>query len=1375
MAIERAEEYKETRIVVKNSPEKDAIASLSLGEVEGKLEGLYKGEIAIKTYVETTESEVVITSAGLFFRVGNQQQEVTTDKLLRIGPAYIAKKAAQPKTTDPFQPDIPNITNTQLLQIGQLWLRKGETEEEKNILTNSIPEAYINTGEGKWQRITPIKASKEQLGLIELANNTELELGVDVERAVTPATLEHWKKVREIVTEKEPSFEFFVDGYAGDDSIENDGRDLYRPFRTIERALLEVSRLSYVPGNKADTSSNDYYANSCVYVGIGDYVVDNRRGCSDVNPIVAHTANSEGPIQPLEVGSISSYDALTRKITVSGLSEEIKEGKQIFFGRVNNEGLGNAVVEAINSNVITLKMIKGIVYSNISENIVNKIYVPQHFQYNNNDGGIIVPRGCSIVGGDLRKTRIRPKYLGDLELWQQDGVCAAPGRTSIFKLTGGTHITTFTFGDNLNEEKSHHICTCVEFCTNAELGLYYQKIVKGIGAIKTPVLVPAEFNIVKQETEIVAPANNKNNVNTVAGTSPYVFNCSVLSRYGLCGMLVDGSKVTGLKSMVTAQFTNVSLQVDDTAFVTDNNSPGGKAYKPEWRHFAFKAINNGYVQIVSCFVIGSAAHYIVESGGELSVTNSCSNFGDLGLVAEGHSSEALEQDKGGIITNVIPPKKIAFKPIDIPILTIKSSITTNIKLYLNADGADGESILERLAPFSFLNGETLYVNQFVNNTIVQRTAQIVNSGTILASDEQGYFINIQTGSEIFNNKEQIDGYPVFIKRIPDSRTVDERIYWFEVTGLSEAGKRRPVENFVLRFGAGTSDNKSLGDKIFIGLVKNTYHDGTPLQAGSYLISLLSSNSLANDLSDNIYPPITKNIIAVTDSIETSPSGISYQATSKVIAALLGGDITNYLKATEHSGVNKGKTLLNNKQISTEFLRPSLIRCSGHTFEWVGYMNYSSALPKFQDKVLTFQQSLERMKRETNGGRVYHTAMDQDGNFYIGNRLIDLKTGEERSTITNESNDSKVFKRVTVSERLLMFPNSTLDIRSTKLSMDTQTSFTTPVTYLNKTYAKKTEGGFVQLATLDDTVGYVRKDNADREKQPGVNVKALPVEVAGEVLENIWVDNESKFKRPEKQGNSYPDMNLGITAGTYAKTNAAGFVQLASVNEARTYPTSENINPKAITVESLAAVLDSLMPLGMVVYTLSDIIPGDTVIPTYNPKYGVWMIANGQEIDVNLYNDFYRAMGSPNLSSNPTSEFPKGKMFLPNLMGRVLVGQGSYGVGKTQFPLRSGNLLTYGGEETRSILMDQMPTHRHEVPNHRHSIGLLGQYGQSSGSRKILHDGKGGGDSENNYLENNAIGGVNDPPLPLMTHQTGGTTPFNVMQPYLVSTPWVRVK
>ena len=1202
MTIERAEEHKETRIIVKSSHERDVIPSTSIVEREGKLEGLYKGEIALKTHATTNSSEVVVTAAGLFFRVGAEQREIATDKLVRVGPAYIAKKVPQLQSTDVLQPDVPNINNTELLQIGQLWLRQGDNAAEQDILSNSLPEAYINTGTGKWQRITPIKTSQTELGLIELANNTELEQGVDNERAVTPATLEHWKRVREIVTEKEPSFEFFVDGYAGDDSIENDGRDLYRPFRTIERALIEVSKVSYLPGN------TDHYANSCVYVGIGDYLVDNRQGCSDITPIVQHTASTKGPIQPLEVGTITSYNALERRIVVSGLSTEVKEGKQIFFGRNGSEGLGHAVVEAINQSTLTLKMIKGTVYSNAQGNVVDKIYIPQHFQYNNNDGGIIVPRGCSIVGGDLRKTRIRPRYLGDLSLWQQDNVCAAPGRTSIFKLTGGTHITTFTFGDNLEEGRSHHICTCVEFCSNAELGLYYQKIVKGVGSTRTPAVVGSEFSIVIQETEIVAPTltNTNNNVNTVAGTSPYVFNCSVLSRYGLCGMLIDGAKVTGLKSMVTAQFTNVSLQIDDNAFVADINAPGGKAYKEEWRHFAFKAINNGYAQIVSCFVIGSAAHYVVDNGGELSITNSCSNFGDLGLVAQGNSSVILPQDKGGSITKIIPPKKIAINPIEIPLLTLDAVKTTNTKLYFEGDAS---GLGERLTPFSLQNGETVYIKSSVGGTVVERTATLVTSGAVLGSDAGGYFLNIQAGSSIVNNKTQLASYPIYIKRIPDSRTADERIYWFKVDGLSLSGKRRPVENFVLRFASGTSDNKVLGDKIFVGLVKDKYHDGTPLQVGSYLISVLSSNNLGNDVIEDIYPPVVSNIISVSSALETSPSGKSYVATSKVLSALLEGDVSSYLEASDHN-ISKGEKVLNNKEIKTEFAKPSLIRCSGHTFEWVGYLNYSSALPQFQDKVLSTEQSLKKMKRETNGGRVYHTAMDQDGNFFIGNKLIDLKTGEEKNTLGTENNDSKIFKRVTISDRLLLFPNSTLDIRSTKVLLDSQTNF---------------------------------------------------------------------------------ENNITPTFSSYAKTDAGGFVQLATVNEAKTNPTTAIINPKAISVESLAGVLNSLMPLGTIIQTISQ--------QTYQPAYGTWLIANGSEIDVHLYPEFYTAMGSPQLSSTPTPSSPSGKFRLPDATGRVLVGAGG-----AAYPLRStGNLVTYGGAEQRTISSDQMPSHTHSVNPHTHTV------------------------------------------------------------------------
>ena len=59
---------------------------------------------------------------------------------------------------------------------------------------------------------------------------------------------------------------------------------------------------------------------------------------------------------------------------------------------------------------------------------------------------------------------------------------------------------------------------------------------------------------------------------TVTSSSPYIFNISLRSVYGMCGMLADGAKSSGFKSMVVAQFTGIGLQKDNNAFVIYNQS-----------------------------------------------------------------------------------------------------------------------------------------------------------------------------------------------------------------------------------------------------------------------------------------------------------------------------------------------------------------------------------------------------------------------------------------------------------------------------------------------------------------------------------------------------------------------------------------------------------------------------------------------------------------------------------------------------------------------------------------------------------------------------------------------------------------------------------
>lgn len=96
-------------------------------------------------------------------------------------------------------------------------------------------------------------------------------------------------------------------------------------------------------------------------------------------------------------------------------------------------------------------------------------------------------------------------------------------------------------------------------------------------------------------------------------TSPYVQNCSSITTTGT-GMRIDGSKATGLRSMVADAFTQINV--------------GG---------IGVHLLNKGYAQLVSIFTVFCDIAILTESGGQCSVTNSNSSFGNYGLKANGVS------------------------------------------------------------------------------------------------------------------------------------------------------------------------------------------------------------------------------------------------------------------------------------------------------------------------------------------------------------------------------------------------------------------------------------------------------------------------------------------------------------------------------------------------------------------------------------------------------------------------------------------------------------------------------------------------------------------------------------------------------------------
>ena len=529
------------------------------------------------------------------------------------------------------------------------------------------------------------------------------------------------------------------------DSISNQGNSLAQPFKTLQRALLEAARFSYQLGN-----NNDLVEKTTILLMPGEHVVDNRPGFAIKNDSGAKAVSPSGTI--------------TTASTTLTLD--------------------------LNSNFDLTQ----------EDNIL--------YKFNSVNGGVVVPRGTSVVGLDLRKTKIRPKYV-------PNPTDSNVLNSAIFRITGACYFWQFSIFDgdesglvytdpqdySINNQSkptfSHHKLTIFEYADGknkvvksgttydlTDLDMYYSKlsnafnlasgreikdvdkypanldgfakrrpeweivgafssdpidiqtIESGSGGTATPDITVktttshglnegtpikirgvsvSDYNV-STKVSYVDPtdptifkyllASVRNNLptnpsasgatvtvetDTVSGASPYIFNCSMRSVWGLNGMQADGSKASGFRSMVVAQFTGVSLQKDDRAFVkynpvnrdySDNitisrvagaslangasSTDIGKVYHLDsqaiyrngWESSHIKATNDAFIQIVSVFAIGYNKHFDSQSGSDLSITNSNSNFGQISLSASGFKKEAFAKDNKAFITSIIAPRAI---------------------------------------------------------------------------------------------------------------------------------------------------------------------------------------------------------------------------------------------------------------------------------------------------------------------------------------------------------------------------------------------------------------------------------------------------------------------------------------------------------------------------------------------------------------------------------------------------------------------------------------------------------------------------------------------------------------------------------------------
>ena len=441
----------------------------------------------------------------------------------------------------------------------------------------------------------------------------------------------------------------------------------------------------------------------------------------------------------------------------------------------------------------------------------------------NNDAyaGIILPRGVSVIGEDLRKTIIRPTYVPD-----KSGNIETD-RGSILRITGGGFFFNFTFKDKLGLSASHHLLDCFSFVSDTDLVNYYSKV-RTIFEQDFP-----DIPVNPGETEIVAPqppGTPTEATDGILGSSPYIFNCSVRSNYGICGINADGEDVSGFKSLVTAQFTGVSLQRDLYCWQQYNQStkvwentissyngyvtldPNSLRMDPNRKTYHIRAINGAFIQEVSVFAIGQGIHHWVKGGGEISITNSNSSFGGAAALAEGYKTEAFPQDLSWNVGSI----RVATNMVDqttvvstVALGVVANSVANNsTTIVLTQPLVESEVYLgtpQILASrkYSFKPGSYLWIE----NSVGPDWRAPLTSAAWDPDFPDMITITVPMENQDGDTPGQDDltpdlaGSRVYIRRLLDNRTTGQRKYSLELTN-TDINVRTPPRDYVIQTAAG---------------------------------------------------------------------------------------------------------------------------------------------------------------------------------------------------------------------------------------------------------------------------------------------------------------------------------------------------------------------------------------------------------------------------------------------------------------------------------------------------------------------------------------------------------------------------------------------
>ena len=583
------------------------------------------------------------------------------------------------------------------------------------------------------------------------------------------------------------------DDFDASDAIDNRGNSALRPFKSIQRAFLEVARFSYRVG-----LSNDEFDAFSIMLYPAEYIVDNRPGdvlYTNVAPIdensnldltspnnVLHKFNSvEGGIIVPRGCSLVGTDLRRTKIipkyvpyptiyTPGGINNEddVPARTSVFrvtggtyfwqFSFFDGDETGvyykpdstDTLAPKFSHHRLTcFEFADGL---NPLSTLISDGRVPQSSEYS------AVPNVLQRTDLEIYYQKVSkafatiPDTSGDpaadqIQARVEENRIVGPisDEYRVLQITRNGNTATAVTVDEFDNPRDHGFSVGVNINisgvtgstgTNGELdaGKYNGSftVTSASGNIFT-------YQMIDEPTGNAVGTNItvKTEIDTVDSASPYAFNLSLRSVWGMNGMHADGSRATGFKSMVVAQFTGLSLQKDDRAFVRYNESTGNydaavsgdgahldgfAEYRKGWGHEHIKCSNDSFIQAVSVFAVGYAGHFTALSGADMSITNSNSNFGNTALRSAGFKAKSFSKDKAGEITHIIPPKALNV------ISTTATGVSGEANITLANDGSVNGVIQGMVVSGTNIGAGAVVQSVNVNTRVV--TLSVVNSNTV---------------------------------------------------------------------------------------------------------------------------------------------------------------------------------------------------------------------------------------------------------------------------------------------------------------------------------------------------------------------------------------------------------------------------------------------------------------------------------------------------------------------------------------------------------------------------------------------------------------------------------------------------------------------